>query len=91
MEALAALPKDRTLFVRLEDLRESPALVRELHAFLDLPYADSDFAVFARPHNVNRPEDKLLDPVQRAQFDAIAQPMMERLGYGDRAEYVVNY
>ncbi len=91
MDALAALPKDRTLFVRLEDLRESPALVRELHAFLDLPYADSDFAVFVRPHNVNRPEDKLLDPAQRAQFEAIAGPMMDRLGYGDRAEYVVNY
>jgi hypothetical protein len=90
-EALAALPADRTLFVRLEDLRESPSLVAQLHDFLGLPFADGDFAVFARPHNVNRPEDRLLDAAQTAQFTAIAGPMLERLGYGDRAEYVVNY
>jgi hypothetical protein len=90
-DALAALPVARTLFVRLEDLRESPALVRELHDFLGLPFADSDFAVFARPHNVNRPEDRMLDPAQRAQFDAIAGNMMDRLGYGGRAEYAVSY
>ncbi len=91
MDALAALPKDRTLFVRLEDLRESPHLVRELHDFLGLPYADSDFAIFVRPHNVNRPEDKLLDAVQREQFSVIAGPMLERLGYAGRAEYAVSY
>lgn len=91
MEALAALPADRTLFVRLEDLRESPALVGELYRFLGQPYDDGDFPAFARPHNVNRPEDRLLDSVQRAQFEAIAGAMLERLGYADRAEYVVNY
>jgi hypothetical protein len=91
MDALAALPANRTLFVRLEDLRESPALVRELYDFLGLPYSDGDFAAFARPHNVNRPEDRLLDPTQRTQFEAIAGPMLERLGYAGRAEYVVNY
>jgi hypothetical protein len=90
-EALSALPADRTLFVRLEDLRESPALVRQLYDFLDLSFAHGDFAVFARPHNVNRPEDRMLDAAQRAQFDAIAGDMMDRLGYGDRAEYAVSY
>ncbi len=89
--ALAALPAGRTLFVRLEDLRESPVLVRDLYGFLDLPYADGDFSVFARPHNVNRPEDRMLDAVQRAQFQAIAGAMLDRLGYGGRAEYAVNY
>ena len=89
--ALAALPPQRTLFVRLEDLRESPSLVRGLHDFLGLPCADSDFAVFARPHNVNRPEDRLLDVTQRVQFHDIAGDMLDRLGYGDRAEYAVSY
>ena len=91
LEALAALPTERTLFVRLEDLRESPALVRQLLTFLGLPYADSDFAAFTRPHNVNRPEDRMLDTTQRAQFDAIAGEMLARLGYADRAEYAVSY
>jgi hypothetical protein len=91
LDALTALRPERTLFVRLEDLRESPALVREMLQFLGLGYTDGDFAAFARPHNVNRPEDRLLDAVQRAQFEAIAAEMMTRLGYGARAEYVVNY
>jgi sulfotransferase family protein len=91
LDGLAALPQARTLFVRLEDLRDSPALVRSLHEFLDVSHSDSDFAAFARPHNVNRPEDRMLDANQRAQFDAIAGAMLERLGYGDRAEYAVSY
>jgi hypothetical protein len=88
---LAALPQDRTLFARLEDLTASPSLVRELYAFLGLPFRGSDFAVFARPHNVNRPEDRLLDARQTAQFEAIAGAMMERLGYAGRPEYAVAY
>jgi putative sulfotransferase len=91
LEELAALPQDRTLFVRLEDLTASPSLVRELYAFLGLAFRDGDFAVFARPHNVNRPEDRLLDPRQAAQFDALAGAMMAQLGYAGRPEYVVNY
>ena len=90
-DALAALPANRTLFVRLEDLRESPSLVRQLHDFLGLPFADSDFGVFARPHNVNKPEDRLLDAAQTAQFMAVAGPMLDKLGYGGRAEYRVAY
>jgi hypothetical protein len=90
-DALAALPAERTLFVRLEDLRESPSQVAGLHDFLGLPYADGDFGLFARPHNVNRPEDRLLDAAQTAQFATIAGPMLDRMGYGGRAEYVVHY
>lgn len=91
LEALAALPRDRTLFVRLEDLRESEALMRDLYQFLGLASDAADFAAFARPHNVNKPEDRLLDATQRAQFQAIAGPMLDRLGYGGRPEYEVRY
>ncbi|HEY0107667.1 MAG TPA: sulfotransferase [Rhizomicrobium sp.] len=91
LEALAALPAARQIFVRLEELHQSPRAVQGLYDFLDLPCRDDAFAIFARPHNVNRPEDRLLDARERARFDAIAGGMMERLGYADRAEYVVNY
>ena len=91
MESLAALPPGRTLFVRLEDLRQSPDKVRELFDFLGLPYSAEHFAAFTRPHNVNKPEDRLLTEAQRAQFEAIAGPMMERLGYAGSPEYVVAY
>jgi hypothetical protein len=91
MAALAALPRERSLFVRLEDLRASPSEVRAVTEFLSLPFKDSDFAQFARPHNVNRPEDRLLDRRQRSQFQAIAGDMMLRLGYAGTAEYRVQY
>jgi hypothetical protein len=91
LEELPKLSASRTLFVRLEDLRDDPSEARRLYDFLNLPWRDEAYDVFARPHNVNRPEDRLLDPVQRAQFDAIAAPMLARLGYADRPEYVVNY
>jgi Sulfotransferase family len=90
-DSLEALPDDRKTFVRLEDLQNSAHQVRTLYDFLNLRYRDEHFAMFARPHNVNRPEDRLLDATQRAQFDAIAGGMMATLGYADRAEYVVNY
>jgi hypothetical protein len=88
---MEALPRDRSLFVRLEDLRSSPAEVRAVYEFLNLPFQDGDFSMFARPHNVNKPQDRLLDTRQRAQFDAIAAGMMQRLGYAERPEYRVKY
>ena len=91
LDALSGLPCERHMFVRLEDLLVSPLLVRSLFDFLDLPYRDEHFAIFARPHNVNRPEDRPLRPAQRASFDRIAAAMMARLGYSQRDEYVVNY
>lgn len=91
LAALEALPSGRHMFVRLEDLLVSPALVCALVQFLGLDYRDALFAIFARPHNVNRPEDRPLTREQHAAFERIAAPMMERLGYADRDEYVVNY
>jgi hypothetical protein len=88
---LAAVPENRKLFLRLEDLRSQPSLVARMFAFLDLPYRDEYFAAFGRPHNVNRPVDKMLTPEQATEFTRIASPMMERLGYADRPEYAVNY
>jgi hypothetical protein len=91
LEELSRLPPERTMFVRLEELRAAPSEVRALYEFLDLPWRDEAYGMFARPHNVNRPEDHLLDPVQREQFEAIAGDMLARLGYAGRPEYAVNY
>jgi hypothetical protein len=91
LEALAALPRHRTLFVKLEDLTRSPSVLKDMYDFLGLPAATADFALFARPHNVNKPEDRLLDARQTAAFEAIAGAMMARLGYAGTPEYAVNY
>ncbi|MEJ1968011.1 MAG: sulfotransferase [Rhizomicrobium sp.] len=91
LDALGHVAAARTLFATLEDLHARPEAVRRLHDFLGLPYRDEAFAAFARPHNVNRPEDRLLNAGERARFDALAGGMMARLGYAGRDEYVVNY
>jgi len=91
LESLAALDAHRTLFVRLEDLCSSPQSVQGLLHFLNLPYREAHFAIFQRPHNVNRPEDELLSEAQVSHFNALAGAMMARLGYAGRDEYVVNY
>jgi hypothetical protein len=91
LKSLAAVDPDRRLFVRLEDMVVSPRLTRALFDFLGIRFRDELSEVFARPHNVNRPEDKPLTAAQRISFDRIAGVMMERLGYADREEYVVNY
>jgi hypothetical protein len=88
---LLALPSDKTLFVKLEDLRNDETVLIRLYAFLGLAYRSDYFAMFQRPHNVNRPQDQLLTATERARFDAIAAPMMAELGYAAAPEYVVNY
>jgi Sulfotransferase family len=91
LDSLATLPPQRKYFARLEDLYASAHQVRSLFRFLNLSYRDETARMFARPHNVNRPEDRLLDADQTARFDRIAGRMMAELGYADSAEYVVNY
>lgn len=88
---LQALPKSQTHSVKLEDLRNSEQSLKELFVFLGLPYQSTCFSLFQRPHNVNRPEDKLLTEAQRATFNSIAGAMMKRLGYAEEREYVVKY
>jgi hypothetical protein len=91
LAALAALPRAQSNFVRLEDLQGSTVEVRKLCDFLEIPHRDEFASAFARPHNVNRPEDELLTAAQAAQFERLAAAMMGTLGYAGRSEYVVNY
>jgi Sulfotransferase family len=88
---LKDVPEHRRIFVRLEDLRAQPSTVTSLMGFLGIPFRDSHFSAFARPHNVNRPVDTMLTPEQAAQFALLATPMMKRLGYARQPEYAVNY
>jgi hypothetical protein len=89
--SLSALPEPRKHFARLENLYQSPNAVSDLFHFLNLSYRDEHFAMFARPHNVNRPEDERLDADQTKRFDAIAGGTMRQLGYAGSEEYVVKY
>lgn len=91
LDGLATVSEQRQRFFRLEDLRAQPYFVAALFEFLGLPYRPEYAAAFQRPHNVNRPVDRLLTPEQAAQFDHIAGAMMERLAYRGQPEYVVNY
>ena len=87
----AALPDRMTARFRLEDLVADEQALADLFGFLDLPFGAGAFAALRRPHNVNRPEDRLLNAVQRRQFDSIAGQMMTTLGYDHQPEYRVDY
>ena len=91
LEALEGVSRSRRYAARLEDLRSQPSHVARLFSFLGVAHGEQFFPVFARPHNVNRPVDHLLNSQQAMQFFRIAGPMMERLGYAGRPEYAVRY
>jgi hypothetical protein len=88
---LKDVPEHRRMVIKLEELRSQPSVMTSLLGFLGIPYRDSYFAAFQRPHNVNRPVDTMLTPEQTAQFAMLATPMMKRLGYAGQPEYAVNY
>jgi hypothetical protein len=75
------IPERRRLFMRVEDLRSDRSTAAELFGFLGLRFSDEHFAPFARPHNFNRPVEKMLTEQQSAQFAMLATAMMKRLGY----------
>jgi hypothetical protein len=88
---LALVPHSQQLFMRLEDLTADPAELRRFLEFIGLEFDPAMQAPLKRPHNVNRPEDKLLDDEQTSAFWAIAGDMMSTLGYANRAEYAMRY
>ncbi len=88
---LEALPDAQHHFVRLEDLCANPSAIGDLTDFLELPPRDDLFALFQRPHNVNKPQDTPLSPQQATQFEALGGEMMARLGYAGTLEYRVAY
>lgn len=91
LDALAVLPTHRHHFVKLEDLQANPQAVKALFGFLNLDADDNIAALFARPHNVNRPIDERLSAEQVTRFDVMASTMMQTLGYAGTTEYVVKY
>ena len=88
---LSALPRDRWLKVRLEDLLARPELVREVLEFAGLPNGGDVPALLARPHNVGTPVDHPLTRAQRGRFEAICGDAMSAHGYDGRGEYRVEY
>ncbi len=91
LKSLADIAPERKHFARLESLEANPPEVAALFGFLRLPFREAYHAMFARPHNVNQPEDRLLDAGQAASFQRIAGAVLDELGYAGKPEYVVKY
>jgi hypothetical protein len=92
MDALEAVPVERKLSLKLEELTASPDEVERLLSFVDVPFDESFVQVLQKPQHVYVPLDYPLTPDQQRQFAEIGGPMMRRLGY-DLAvqEYRVRY
>lgn len=83
-------PEQRVL-VRLEDITQDEARLRESIEFMHLPY-DASYAEFLKtPQNVFFPMDFQLTDEQLKKFWALCAPMMKTLGYAERESYVVRY
>ncbi len=91
-DALEGAPAESKLSIKLEALTASPAEVKRLLDFVDVPFDDSFVQVLTRPQHVYVPIDYPLTAPQAAQFAAIGGPMMQRLGYDLQAqEYRMTY
>ncbi len=88
---LSALPRERWMALRLEDLIARPELIREVLDFAQLPYGSDVPALLARPHNVGTPVDHPLTRLQRSRFESICGETMRAHGYEGRGEYRVEY
>jgi len=84
------IPRDRKLFIRLEDLATSEKVMTDFLSFLNVPYNKSFMETMKRPEHVYVPVDFKLTEEQQRQFHEIAQWMQLLLGYTED-EYNVNY
>jgi hypothetical protein len=92
MDALEAVPAERKLSLKLEELTSSPDEVKRLLSFVDTPFDDSFVQVLQKPQHVYVPLDYPLTPEQQRQFAHIGGSMMQRLGYDLAAqEYRMRY
>jgi hypothetical protein len=91
LRQLAGIEPHRQFFCRLEDLTAEPTVVRQLWQFLGLTYRPQLFELLQRPHNVNRPEDRLLTEDQNRRLFSVAGDMMAHFGYDQRKEYRMTY
>ncbi len=90
-ESLQAVPAEQQLFVKLEELTTRKDEVERFLRFFGVAYEDHFFEFLQTPQNVIFPLDFRLTEAQVEQFNAIAGPMMDLLGYSGSEEYTVRY
>jgi hypothetical protein len=91
IDQLSTIPAERQLFCRLEDLTTDPDCIAKLCTFLDIPNEPGYFQALQRPHNISKPEDRLLTLEQTRSLMHIAGDMMDRFGYSQSQEYRMQY
>lgn len=88
---LAALPPERTRFVRLEELVAEREALTQLLEFLGIPFAEHQVEFVKKPDHVFFPIDFKLTAAEQEQFNAICGPTMAQFGYGAAEEYTMKY
>ncbi|MBV1901682.1 MAG: sulfotransferase [Kordiimonadaceae bacterium] len=85
------LPNERCLKVRLEDITSDKQALAAMMQFVGIPDKDEYFTVMQRPHNVVRPENNPLTEAQLTVFWKLCADTMEKYGYSNTDEYMLNY
>lgn len=91
LDCLDRLPPERWIVVRLEDLASSQDQLQSVIHKMGISYNPDFRELLKTPQNVFYPMDYQLTDEQTDKFQAIAQPMMDRLGYSGAKSYVVEY
>ncbi len=91
IESLQSIPEEQKLFVRLEELTKNRQILKQFLAFFGVEYEEHFFEYLQTPQNVIFPMDFKLTDEQRRQFEKIGGEMMQRLGYVEMEEYIVEY
>ena len=87
---LTAIPEERKLTIKLEDLVSRREAMEKFLAFFGLPYEERFSAFVQKPDHVFFPLDFKLTPEQSDQFNEICGTAMRQFGYSGQ-EYNMKY
>ena len=91
IDSLKKIPKNQQLLVKLEELTTHKDVLKRFLEFFVVEYGNHFFEFLQTPQNVFFPMDFKLTDKQTKQFNQIAGDMMNRLGYANKEEYIVDY
>lgn len=91
LESFARLPPNRVKLVKLEELRQDSALLKDTLDFIGVSMDETYMPYLQTPRNVFLPLDFQLTQRQLSTFNEICGPMMCTLGYDQQDLYRVKY
>ena len=91
LESFSTLPTNATRVVRLEDIVNNEANLKDMIEFIGIRYDNLFFEYMQTPRNVFFPMSFKLTRNQNIQFEEICNSMMKKLGYDSEEVNEIKY